>query len=645
VTSGDPYPDGAQDSSCTRPLYTKSDPEVWKRIGHRITERLLPEDIAFLHQYGISYRTLKEASVKSETGEKSAAEIMIADSMISEVDYFRCMAHYLKLPFDNTELDINACLGELANASNKIDNAKLILIRGADQSSFVYTSPNRRILIELRRFLEKYPALKKRTVITTFTNSRRMFIARRQRPLVRSAVFSLLQKFPTYSAKTTITGLQSAVLIFIILALVIGAAFFSKALVIALHMVASIFYLLCIWVRMAAAFDYCSIHTIPQQRADDKELPVYSVLVALYQEENQIKDLINSLSNLDWPRSKLEIKLICEGDDYASINAVKAAIHGLPFELVIVPPTLPRTKPKALNFAFPLCTGRYLVLYDAEDRPHPGQLREAYSRFCDDGGKLACLQAPLVIHNAHHGWLPSLFAIEYSALFRGLLPTLAKWKTPIPLGGTSNHFRRSILEKIGAWDPYNVTEDADLGIRLSRMGFLTGTLQYPTYEEAPAHLSSWIRQRTRWFKGWLQTWLVHMRHPIKLCRDLGWYNTFIFHAVITGMIVSALSHPFFLVSLAATIVHISSAQNVEVFYYVLAAVDISNILFGYLAFSVLAWRTLPVCGHKSLRPKLIGVPLYWLLISIAAWRAVWHLIRRPFEWEKTTHLVSSSKVE
>lgn len=636
---------GSLNNAQHRPLYTECREEVWKNIGRKFPERLLPIDIAFLHRYGLSHKSLKEASVESVSSNKSAAEIMISEGYISEIDYFKCMAHYLDLPFDNSEIDINACLGELANSTNKIENAKLTLVRGRDQSSIIYTSPDRHIMAELTKFLEKHPELKTRTVITTFSNNRRTFIARRRGALMRSAVFFLRKNFPAHSANPTITDMQSLIVSFIAIIVAFGILFFNKICLFLLHIFGSVFYLMCIWVRMIAAFySQPKMFRAPlaKLRVNDIDLPVYSVLVALYQEENQINDLICSLSKLDWPKSKLEIKLICEGDDLACINAIKATIQGPPFELIIVPPSLPRTKPKALNFAFPLCTGRYLVLYDAEDRPHPHQLREAYSRFCNEEKNIACLQAPLVIHNAEQGWLTSLFAIEYSALFSGLLPTLAKWKTPIPLGGTSNHFRRSALEYVGAWDPYNVTEDADLGIRLSRMGFLTGTLNSPTYEEAPSSLGSWIRQRTRWFKGWLQTWLVHMRNPSKLHKDLGWYNTFIFHAVITGMIVSALTHPLFLISLASSLYYIAVTPEVEAFYFILAIVDISNILFGYIAFSVLAWRTLPVSGLASLRPKLIGVPVYWLLISVAAWRAMWHLIQRPFEWEKTTHVLTSA---
>ncbi len=177
------------------------------------------------------------------------------------------------------------------------------------------------------------------------------------------------------------------------------------------------------------------------------------------------------------------------------------------------------------------------------------------------------------------------------------------------------------------------------------MGYRTDVLRLPTYEEAPIHIGVWIRQRTRWFKGWLQTWLVHMRNPGKLHRDLGLFNSLMFHAMITGMIISALMHPLFIVSLGFAIYHLLSSSSPALFYQILALVDIINIVLGYAAFMVLSWRALPVSGLTRLRRKLIAVPLYWLLISWASWRAVWHLCTRPFEWEKTPHIMRKPKTD
>jgi cellulose synthase/poly-beta-1,6-N-acetylglucosamine synthase-like glycosyltransferase len=206
----------------------------------------------------------------------------------------------------------------------------------------------------------------------------------------------------------------------------------------------------------------------------------------------------------DWPRDRLDIKLVLEAGDRATVAAIRRRVASASYEIVIVPPIGPRTKPKALSYALAFARGEFVTVYDAEDRPHPLQLREAHAAFCRAGRDLACLQSSLVIDNGETSWLARLFTIEYAALFDGLLPALAKLGMPLPLGGTSNHFRRAALEAVGGWDPFNVTEDADLGIRLARFGYRAATIALPTLEEAPADLGPWIRQRTRWFKGWMR---------------------------------------------------------------------------------------------------------------------------------------------
>lgn len=374
---------------------------------------------------------------------------------------------------------------------------------------------------------------------------------------------------------------------------------------------------------------------------NDKQLPTYCVLVALYKESNQIKSLTESLSRLDWPKNRLDIKLICEADDRETIHAIKSA--GLPhyFQLVIVPSQHPRTKPKALNFALPLCEGEYLVLYDAEDIPSPGQLKEAHLRFSSSDEKLVCLQAPLLIHNAHQNWLTRMFAIEYQTLFTGILPVLSKWKAPLPLGGTSNHFRLSALKEIGGWDPYNVTEDADLGIRLFRNGYRCGTMKLPTYEECPPKFIPWLRQRTRWIKGWMQTILVHNRNPLKLARELGWKNTIIFHLFLTAIVISALIHPAFLYFSYVQLTHIT--MGVENGYdFVFIMTNIFNLVGGYTTYGLMAFAVLQSTDNSKMAKWLLSLPFYWLLISLAAWRALVHLIINPHNWEKTPHGLANS---
>jgi hypothetical protein len=214
-----------------------------------------------------------------------------------------------------------------------------------------------------------------------------------------------------------------------------------------------------------------------------------------------------------------------------------------------VPAGGPRTKQKALNVALPFARGTFTVIYDAEDDPEPAQLRRSLQAFCHGGAALACVQASLCIDNIADGWLTRIFAAEYAGQFDLFLPGLAALRLPLPLGGSSNHFRTATLRQAGGWDAYNVTEDADLGVRLARFGYRCGTINSTTSEEAPARTRAWLRQRTRWFKGWMQTWCTHMQAPGRLFRDLGPLGFLSLQLIVGGNVLAALVHPLFLAGL------------------------------------------------------------------------------------------------
>lgn len=258
--------------------------------------------------------------------------------------------------------------------------------------------------------------------------------------------------------------------------------------------------------------------TVPS-RVPDAELPIYTILVPLYREAHMLAPLV------------------LEAVDRDTLAAAQALHLPGNIEIIVVPELHPRTKPKALNYALPLARGEYLVIFDAEDRPDRDQLRRAYASFRRGSPNLACVQAALNIYNARDTWLTRQFTLEYCALFDALLPALDRLRLPVPLGGTSNHFRMSALKWLMAWDPFNVTEDADLGMRLARSGYRCAMLPSTTYEKAPPRLSSWLRQRTRWLKGYVQTWLVHMRSPRRLWRELGPRGFLGFQTVVGGTIL------------------------------------------------------------------------------------------------------------
>src|SRR4029077_11424727 len=273
---------------------------------------------------------------------------------------------------------------------------------------------------------------------------------------------------------------------------------------------------------------------------------------------------------------------------------------------------------------------------DAEDRPAPDQLHRALDAFGAEGG-IACVQARLTIDNTGDGWLARLFTAEYAGLFDVLLPGLSERKLPLPLGGSSNHFRTDAPRAVDGWDPYNVTEDADLGMRLARLGFGAAVIGSTTYEEAPARLAPWIRQRTRWFKGWMQTWLVHMRHPLRLAREPGLARVLTFQLVVGGTVLSALVHPVFIAMFSYALATKSLFPTGDILFAGLTYLCAGALVAGYLTSATLA--LLGLKRRRLLRHGfvLLLMPLHWLLLSVAAWRALWQLLRDPFRWEKTAH--------
>jgi cellulose synthase/poly-beta-1,6-N-acetylglucosamine synthase-like glycosyltransferase len=266
--------------------------------------------------------------------------------------------------------------------------------------------------------------------------------------------------------------------------------------------------------------------------------------------------------------------------------------------------------------------------------PEPGQLRTAASHFAADR-RLACVQAELVADNAAETPLTALFAGEYAGLFGRLLPALSRWRLPMPLGGPSNHFRIEALRRLGGWDAFNVTEDADLGVRLARGRMRTATIASRTYEEAPITLHAWMAQRTRWVKGWMQTLLVHNRAPGELLRDLGWKGFIAFELMVGSMVLASLLHTVFLLSLV-----VGLAINGAVPLFPGSAwgwISAGVLLAGYGGALALVVSGLLRLGRPGLLPVQLLLPLYWVLHSVAAVRAAWDLIRRPHFWAKTEH--------
>lgn len=330
-----------------------------------------------------------------------------------------------------------------------------------------------------------------------------------------------------------------------------------------------------------------------------------------------------------------------EADDDETRAAIAALALPPHMAEVAVAPVGPRTKPKALEAALPFVRGSIIAVYDAEDLPEPDQLRRAVAAFREGGPKVGCVQARLCIDNDRESWISAQFAAEYAGQFDVLLPVLSALGLPIPLGGTSNHFRRRVLDQVGGWDPYNVTEDADLGIRLARAGWQTRVISSSTYEEAPVTRRAWIGQRTRWLKGWAQTLLVHGRRPRALVRDIGPGGTLALMLLTAGPYAAALVHPLCLALFVADIARgVAGLPCTTVIEVVTSALTYTTLVAGYVG---AAMTMIVGLGRRGMRPNwraIGGMPFYWLLLSVAAWRAVVELIRRPYHWQKTEHGVA-----
>jgi cellulose synthase/poly-beta-1,6-N-acetylglucosamine synthase-like glycosyltransferase len=379
-------------------------------------------------------------------------------------------------------------------------------------------------------------------------------------------------------------------------------------------------------------------------RGDDRELPIYTIICALYREEKVVSKLVAAIRALDYPIEKLDVKFVLEADDRATRRALDRLDLGPPFEIIIAPSVGPRTKPKALNVALPLARGLYTAVYDAEDTPEPDQLRRAVAAFKAADEKLACLQASLSIDNTADNWLVRMFTANYAGQFDVLLPGLAALHLPFPLGGSSNHFRTAALRQSGGWDPYNVTEDADLGVRLHRLGYRAAVLPSTTYEEAPARFVPWLKQRTRWYKGWMQTWLVHMRRPFRLLRELSPAGAVAFQLFLACNVFSALIHPLFMAVLCYYLITQPPLEAISAMGHE-ATVFFVTLLAGYASTIALDLVGLHRRGLLAHGWVLLLTPLYWFLLSLAAWRALFQLLFAPQLWEKTDHgLAKSSRL-
>ncbi|MBC7631259.1 glycosyltransferase [Aeromicrobium sp.] len=451
----------------------------------------------------------------------------------------------------------------------------------------------------------------------------------------------LMENFPEQSAHVVFSSVQKAVFIMSGIVIVICAVIWPTSTATTLVAICTVIYFFVSVYKFRLTLRALGTHLetdVSDEEVaaiDERRLPIYTILVPLYKEAGIVPRLVRDINALDYPRTRLDVKLLCEEDDLETIDTIKAL--GLPphFHLVIVPDSQPKTKPKACNYGLQLATGAFTVIYDAEDRPDPDQLKKALIAFDVVPDNVVCMQGKLNHFNQDQNMLTSWFANEYSMHFELILPAMGASESPIPLGGTSNHFKTGILRELGAWDPFNVTEDADLGMRLHRAGYRTAMIDSTTLEEANSKVGNWIRQRSRWNKGYYQTWLVHMRHPVQLFRQTGPAGFVSFNLTMGSALVLLLNPIFWALTTIYILTQWGFVEDIypsTVFYAASFMLFVGNFIFIYLNVAGSLQR-----GEFGLTRTAVLSPLYWGLMSFAAWKGFIQLFTNPFYWEKTEH--------
>jgi cellulose synthase/poly-beta-1,6-N-acetylglucosamine synthase-like glycosyltransferase len=397
-----------------------------------------------------------------------------------------------------------------------------------------------------------------------------------------------------------------------------------------------------IWAMILGAH-YPYVHCSPEEigSLSPAELPVITVLIPLYKEREIIPQLFRRISEFDYPVEKLDIIFILESTDQETISAFLTAQPPAHFKALLSPNVTPKTKPKALNVAFTKSKGEILVIFDAEILPDVDQLKKAYITF-KQHPEAKYLHGRMNVYNADFNWITHLYDAEFAYFYDYYLPGIVRMGVPIPLSGHSTYFRREVIEKVGGWDSYNIAEDCDIGIRIYRHGFKSGMmLDSFSWEQSTTTIPRWLRQRTRWEQGFIQTSLVHLRFPLLLKTELGsWRNFFWFLYLVPGNVILNILHIFHWGLFFLWI--FTHAAFIE-FLFPLSTIYFSMLTFIGGNYVLLMFHMLGLYSrrHYTGVKYALGSLVYWIMLGLATFRAAILFFFRPFSWDKTPHLSSN----
>lgn len=591
-----------------------------------------------LDQGAVSSRNLMHAVLLQRHEAARLGEILLANDWVSESDLSRALSRQWR----TTEVDLETTPPD----ARLIDEAgpDLCLAHGVvpwrrvGGVTYVATSRPDSFETTCKALPDSFGQI--RMLLCTESQQKHTVLATRRTALIRQAETRVPEHLSCRTNRPGRSTWIAASIAFVVLA---GLWLVPSAFVGILSAWAGITLLGQTVLKLMAVLKTHQAQTQSEHKPDKPELattlPKISVMVPLFAESDVAGKLVKRLSGLTYPRELTDILLVIEETDQLTRDALRGVTLPRWMRVVIVPDGPIKTKPRALNYALNFCRGGIIGIWDAEDRPEPDQLHKVAHRFAHAPADVACLQGALDFYNPRTNWLARCFTAEYASWFRANLPGVAKLGLVVPLGGTTLFFRRPMIEAAGGWDAWNVTEDADLGVRLARMGWRTEILDTTTHEEANCRAMPWVKQRSRWIKGYAMTWGVHMRDPVRLWRELGAKRfiafQFQFLGTLTQYLLAPLMWSFWLILLGLPhpidpLVATSGGQ------FMLKAMTGLFVMSELVNLAVGLWATRGK-AHRHLWPWVPTLHIYHPLGCLAGWKAIYEVVTKPFYWDKTAH--------
>ncbi len=360
----------------------------------------------------------------------------------------------------------------------------------------------------------------------------------------------------------------------------------------------------------------------------------FTALIPARNEEHVIADTIRAVMRMKYPSHLHEALVICRTDDQKTIKKVTETIQRYRFRncKLVLFDDYPINKPHSLNIGLKKASKQVVVVFDAEDEPHKDIYNIVNTVMLTTGTDV--VQSGIQLMNFRSKWFSSLNVLEYYFWFKSNLQLFAKMGL-IPLGGNTVFFKKQWLKKVHGWDETCLTEDADIGLRLSRKGAKIKIIydeQHTTKEETPSSVKGFLKQRTRWNQGFLQVFMkmewVHL--ATKKQKLLAIY--ILLWPIIQSVLLLYIPFSIFMLLQVKLPVGIALLSTIPFYLLILQLITYNIGLYEFTR------------GYRMKYPLLSPFVLalsyypYQILLGISSLRAVYRLIAGNTSWEKTLHI-------